>query len=215
MSKKFKFDHLSAILDYKETHFKNKPEDCILYAEDGTDFKIHKEVLGQTVFLRKILFTTINHCCDTIEIICPCTKEELEKLVNFLYHGEIQCENVFESFKSQEDLSKIFGFPEDFNIQCQIATLLDDPALSSIFDVALYEKIINTVDLENFEKSSDIDFMNQDIMEPNIEYANDSVQGNLLRGIANCFSNNFSLFQLKSTVELGSKELLGHPKIVP
>ena len=215
MSKKFKFDHLSAILDYKETYFKNKPEDCILYAEDGTDFKIHKEVLGQTVFLRKILFTTINHCCDTIEIICPCTKEELEKLVNFLYHGEIQCENVFESFKSQEDLSKIFGFPEDFNIQCQIATLLDDPALSSIFDVALYEKIINTVDLENFEKSSDIDFMNQDIMEPNIEYANDSVQGNLLRGIDNCFSNNLSLFQLKSTVELGDTELFGHPKIVP
>ena len=89
-------------------------------------------MLSQTAFLRKILFTTINHCCDTIEIICPCTKEELEKLVNFLYHGEIQCENDFESFKSQEDLSKIFGFPEDFNIEFQIATLLDDPALSTI-----------------------------------------------------------------------------------
>ena len=123
MSKKFKFDHLSAILDYKETYFKNKPEDCILYAEDGTDFKIHKEVIGQTEFLRKILFTTISHCCDTIEIICPCTKEELEKLVHFLYHGEIQCVDVFESFRSQEDLSKIFGFPEDFNDECQIATL--------------------------------------------------------------------------------------------
>ena len=193
MTKKFKFDHLSAILDYKETYFKNKPEDCILYAEDGTDFKIHKEVLGQTVFLRKILFTTINHCCDTIEIICPCTKEELEKLVNFLYHGEIQCENDFESFKSQEDLSKIFGFPEDFSIEFQIATLLDDPALSSIFDVALYEEIINTENLEIIAQSSDIEFMNKDITQPNtgnevisnIEYANDSVQGNLIRGIAN------------------------------
>ena len=194
MSKKFKFDHLSAILDYNETYFKNKPEDCILYAEDGTDFKIHKEVLGQTEFLRKVLLSTINHCCDTIEIICPCTKEELEKLVHFLYHGEIQCVDVFESFRSQEDLSKIFGFPEDFNDECQIATLLDDPALSSIFNVALYEEIINTVDLENFEKSSDVDFINQDIMEPNnvneassnIEYANDSAQGNLLRSIVNC-----------------------------
>ena len=193
MSKKFKFDHLSAILDYKETYFKNKPEDCILYAEDGTDFKIHKEVLGQTVFLRKILFTAINHCCDTIEIICPCTKEELEKLVHFLYHGEIQCENVFESFKSQEDLSKLFGFPEDFNVECQIATLLDDPALSSIFDVALYEEIINTENLEIIAQSSDIEFMNKDITQPNtgnevssnIEYANDSVQGNLIRGIDN------------------------------
>ena len=186
MSKKFKFDHLSAILDYKETYFKNKPEDCILYAEDGTDFKIHKELLGQTEFLRKVLSTANNHCCSRIEIICPCTKEELEKLVHFLYHGEIQCENVFESFKSQEDLSKIFGFPEDFNDECQIATLLDDPALSSIFDVALYEEIINTVDLENFGNSSDIDFINQVIMEPNtgnkatsnIEHINDSAQGN-------------------------------------
>ena len=193
MSKKFKFDHLSAILDYKETYFKNKPEDCILYAEDGTAFKIHKEVLGQTVFLRKILFTTINHCCDTIEIICPCTKEELEKLVHFLYHGEIQCENVFESFKNQEDLSKIFGFPEDFNVEFQIATLLDDPGLSSIFDVALYEEIINTENLEIIAQSSDIEFMNKDITQPNtgnevssnIEYANDSVQGNLIRGIDN------------------------------
>ena len=193
MSKKFKFDHLSAILDYKETYFKNKPEDCILYAEDGTDFKIHKEVLGQTEFLRKVLFTTINHCCDTIEIICPCTKEELEKLVNFLYHGEIQCENDSESFKSQEDLSKIFGFPEDFSIEFQIATLLDDPALSSVFDVALYEEIINTENLEIIVQSSDIEFMNKDISQPNtgnevisnIEYANDSVQGNLIRGIEN------------------------------
>ena len=193
MSKKFKFYHLSAILDYRETYFKNKPEDCILYAEDGTVFKIHKELLGQTEFLRKVLFTTINHCCDTIEIICPCTKEELEKLVHFLYHGEIQCENVFESFKSQEDLSKIFGFPEDFNVECQIATLLDDPALSSIFDVALYEEIINTENLEIIAQSSDIEFMNKDITQPNtgnevssnIEYAIDSVQGNLIRVIDN------------------------------
>ena len=190
MSKKFKFDHLSAILDYKETYFKNKPEDCILYAEDGTDFKIHKEMLGQTEFLRKILFTTINCCCDTIEIICPCTKEELARYVHFLYHGEIQCDDVFDSFKSQEDLSKIFGFPEDFNVECQIETLLDDPALSSIFDVALYEEIINTEDLETMMQSSNIEFMNQDNTGPstgnevssNVEYANDSVQGNLIRG---------------------------------
>ena len=219
MSKKFIFDHFSAIIDYKDVYFKKKSEDCILYAEDGTAFKIHKEVLGQTVFLRKILFTTINHCCDTIEIICPCTKEELEKLVHFLYHGEIQCENIFESFKGQEDLSKIFGFPKDFNVECQVATLLDDPALSSVFDVALYEEIINTENLEIIAQSSDIEFMNKDITQPNtgnevssnIEYANDSVQGNLIRGIDNCsglwyksigkpwttVSLNFFLYQLK------------------
>ena len=189
MSKKLKFDHFSAITDYMGTYFKNKTENCILYAEDGSNFKIHKEVLGQTEFLRKVLSTANSQCCGTIEIICPCTKEELAKIVHFLYHGEIQCEDVFESFKSQEDLSKIFGFPEDFNIDFQMATLLDDPALSSIFDVALYEEIINTVDLENLAQSSDID----EITETNIgnetslnfKYANDPVQGNLLRGIDN------------------------------
>ena len=180
MSKKFKFDHFSAIINYKETFFKNKPEDCILYSEDGSNFKIHKEVLGQTEFLRKVLFTGNSQCCDTIEILCPCTKEELARHVHFLYHGEIQCEDVFESFKSQEDLIKIFGFPEDFNIEFQIATLLGDPDLSSIFDVALYEEIINTLDLENLAKSSDIELqpnITGNEASSNIEYAIDSVQG--------------------------------------
>ena len=128
-----------------------------------------------------------------IEIICPCSKEELTRVVQFLYHGEIQCKNVCDSFKSQEDLSKIFGFPENFTVEFQIATSVDDPALSSIVDVALYEEVINTVDDEIITQSSEIDFNNQDNTEPNIgfesssniEYATDSVQGNLLRGIDN------------------------------
>ena len=70
MSKKLKFDHLSAIIDYMETYFKKKPKDCILYSEDGTGFEIHKELLGQTEFLRKVLSTANNHCCNRIEIIC-------------------------------------------------------------------------------------------------------------------------------------------------
>ena len=78
-----------------------------------------------------------------IEIICPCSKEELARLVQFLYHGEIQCKDIFESFKSQEDLNLIFGFPENFNIEYQIATLLDNPTLSSIIDVALNEEFVN------------------------------------------------------------------------
>jgi hypothetical protein len=194
MSKKFKFDHFSAITDYMETYLRNKPEDCILYSEDGSDFKIHKELLGQTEFLRKILFTANSQCCDTIEIICPCTKEELVRLVHFLYHGEIQCEDDFESFKSQEDLSKIFGFPEDFNIEFQIATLLDDPDLSLIFDVALYEEIINTVDLENLAQSSDIDEIRE--TSSNFEYANDPVQGSLLRGMTTVWGVALSVVHL-------------------
>ena len=55
MSKKFKYDHSSTIIDYMETYFKKKPKDCILYSEDGTGFEIHKELLGQTEFMRKLL----------------------------------------------------------------------------------------------------------------------------------------------------------------
>ena len=102
----------TGINDYSKTYFKNKSEDCILYSEDGTEFKIHKELFVQTKFMREILKSAQNHCCAKIEMICPCSTQELEKIVHFLYHGEIQCEDVFESFGVQEDLRKIFGFPE-------------------------------------------------------------------------------------------------------
>ena len=46
MSKKFEYDF-----------FKKKPKDCILYSEEGTGFEIHKELLGQTEFMRKLLKT--------------------------------------------------------------------------------------------------------------------------------------------------------------
>ena len=175
MFKKFKFDHFSAITDSMGTYFKKKTEDCILYAEDGSNFKIHKELLGQTVFLRKVLSTANNQGCSTIEIICPCTKEELARLVHFLYHGEIQCDNVFDSIKSQEDLSKIFGFQENFNIESQIAMLLDDPVLSSILDTALSEEIVNSVDDKMITQSSEINFVVKDEVCLNFEYAHGSV----------------------------------------
>ena len=99
---------------------------------------IHKELLGQTEFLREVLKSAKNQCCGKIEIFCPCSKEELTKIVHFLYHGEINCEDVFESFGIQEDLNKIFGFPENLNLNDQIASLLNDPMLSSILDRGKY-----------------------------------------------------------------------------
>ena len=70
---------------------------------------IHKELLSQTEFLREVLKSAKNQCCGKIEIFCPCSKGELTKIVHLLYHGEINCEDVFESFGIQEDLNKIFG----------------------------------------------------------------------------------------------------------
>ena len=84
--------YITAIPAYLDTYLKNKPADCVLYSEDGTEFKIRKELLSQTKFLRKILSSAKDHCCNIIEILCPCSKEDLGRLVEFLYHGKIICD---------------------------------------------------------------------------------------------------------------------------
>ena len=86
----FKFkDQNETFENYLDTYFKNKSPDCILYSQGGGEFRIHKEIFSQTDFLRKILLTA--NCCEKMEILCPCSKEEHAHLVNFLYNGEIQC----------------------------------------------------------------------------------------------------------------------------
>ena len=111
----FKFsDQIASFEAYLDFYLKNKPRDCILYSEDGSKFKVHKELFGQTDFLRKILSSTNEHCCGPIEVLCPCSKEELSHLVNFLYDGEIHCDK--DSLKIIENLQKIFGFPRNLDL---------------------------------------------------------------------------------------------------
>ena len=93
----FKFgDQISSFENYLDFYLKNKSTDCILYSVDGSKFKVHKEMFGHTDFLREILLSTKDHCCGTIEVLCPCSKEELKHLVNFLYDGEIHSEKESE-----------------------------------------------------------------------------------------------------------------------
>ena len=115
---RFQFkDQLTSIEENLDRYLKNKTTDCILYAEDGSKFKIHQEVLGQTHFLREILFSTKEHCCQIMEILVPCSKIELSHLVNFLYDGEIRCKEEKESLKILENLNKLFGFDESLDFQ--------------------------------------------------------------------------------------------------
>ena len=107
--------HHDIINDYLGKHLKNKSADCVLYSQDGGVFKIFKELFCQTDFLRQILSSTSKHCCNTIEILCPCSNEELGYLIDFLMSGEIQCENLDDCWKIQENLQKIFGYPKDLN----------------------------------------------------------------------------------------------------
>ena len=80
-------EYTSTIDEYMDSYLSNKPGDCILYSEGGSQFKIHKELFGQTEFMRQILTSAEGQCCSMIEIFCPCKKEDLRHLVHFLYDG--------------------------------------------------------------------------------------------------------------------------------
>ena len=69
--------------DLQESFFRLKEADCVLYSQEGTKFKIHKEILCQTRFLQNILFSSANSaCCRNLEIFCPCSIDDLGKFRN-------------------------------------------------------------------------------------------------------------------------------------
>jgi hypothetical protein len=94
-------------------HLRSKPPDCCLFSESGSEIKIHRELLGQTAFLRKILNSAKDCCCIPIEIFCPCSDKELGIIVEFLYTGKIVCDDVDVLLKSIDNLKEIFGFPNE------------------------------------------------------------------------------------------------------
>ena len=99
--------------EHIESFFSNKETDCVLYSEEGIEFNIHKEIFGQTDFLRNILSSSKDDCCKGIQVFCPCSKMELDHMVNFLYSGSISCKSEMELFRILDNLSQIFGFPKE------------------------------------------------------------------------------------------------------
>ena len=106
--------------DSLKIYLRDRSTDCVIYAEDGSEFKIHKAIFGQTEFQRKILLCAKEQCCETLEIICPLPKDELCHLVNFFYSGQIKCDSKVDSLKILDNLSKVFGYPSQNMI-------VDDP----------------------------------------------------------------------------------------
>ena len=97
------------IKDYMGSYLGKKTPDCILHSEDGAEFKIHKELLCQTQFMRKLLEKA--NCCDTLEIFFPCSKEELGQIMDFLNRGQIKCDKKINALKVLKNLNKLLGFP--------------------------------------------------------------------------------------------------------
>ena len=149
----FKFSDQNASFEaYLDFYLKNKSTDCILYSKDGGKFKVHKELFGQTDFLREILSSTKEHCCAPIEVLCPCSKEELRHLVNFLYDGEIHCEEESDSLKIIENLEKIFGFPRNLDINNPNETV--STSVNNIEAMTITEEVFeNILDESNAEKN--------------------------------------------------------------
>jgi len=142
-------DQIASFEDNMDNYLKNKSRDCILYSEDGSKFKVHKELVGQTQFLRKILSSASERCCQTMEVFCPCSKDELNHLVNFLYDGEIHCEEEFDSLKILENLNKIFGFSKNLTMKMPIDPISEVfPMLSVTEPVAITEEAFENMPSE-------------------------------------------------------------------
>ena len=73
--------------------------------------RVHKELLYQTEFMRKMLKSVDMDYCK-IAILCETvSKEELDVIVKFLYHGEICCSDHNVAVQVSKSLKNLFGFP--------------------------------------------------------------------------------------------------------
>ena len=142
-------DQIGSFEDYIDTYFKNKSTDCILYSDDGSKFKVHKELFGQTQFLRKILSSANERCCGTLEVFCPCSTDELSHLVNFLYDGEIHYEEEFDSLKILENLNKILGFPRNLAMNAPNDLICGVLSMDNVTEsVTIAEEAFENISLE-------------------------------------------------------------------
>ena len=101
-----------------DSYFKHMPPDCSLFSEDFSEFPVHKELFYQTKFMCQMIENSILDDYK-IAIFCPSlAKEELEKLVKFLYKGKVDCSDQTIAFQVFTNLTQLFGFSSkgfDFN----------------------------------------------------------------------------------------------------
>ena len=76
--------------DFVSLYLKGKEPNCTLYSQEGMKFSIHKEVLYPAKLISNIFSDANQVCCKTIEIFCPCSKDEMELIVKFLYRQSVR-----------------------------------------------------------------------------------------------------------------------------
>lgn len=95
------------------SYFKHTLPDCSLFSEDNFEVSIHKEILYQTKFMQSMIKSADHDGFNSkFTIMCQTSKQDLERIINFLYHGEMVCKNQLEASELSNNLTKLFGFPK-------------------------------------------------------------------------------------------------------
>ena len=124
------YDHNLLIENGLDEWVTKKYPDCIIYSNDGSTFKIHKEVFCQTKFMRAILTSakTIQCQCGTIRVSLPCSKQQCEHLMEFLYMGKISMP-VYNRARLVDvlyNLHAVLGYAPNLFYQCHEVFSSDD-----------------------------------------------------------------------------------------
>ena len=97
------------LVDNMDSYFLSTPPDCSLYSQENDEVLIHKELLYQTNFAREMVKSV--GIDSKIEVICPSlSKDELEIIVNFLYHGKLLFSNEKAVSHACTNLEELLGF---------------------------------------------------------------------------------------------------------
>ena len=76
---------------FMKPYLENKETDCVLYTQGSFKFDIHKEILYPSKLMKNIVNENSGYG-GKIEIVCPCSENELESILGFLYNGTITCD---------------------------------------------------------------------------------------------------------------------------
>ena len=103
-----------------------------------------------------------------IEIICPCSKEELAQLIDFVSHGKIEFYEKTASLKILENLKKILGFkadfefPENFSLE-QFENSTENVNIERTFDANIAMEVNTAETCENVSQKANVDSVQKSI----------------------------------------------------
>ena len=92
--------------DFIQTFFRDKESDCSFYSADGMKFQINKEMFCSSDFMRNVLIEAENTCCKEIEILCPCSSDELEARAMLKANPPLESDDTVPATKPKSDLSE-------------------------------------------------------------------------------------------------------------